>query len=136
MLYLQGLKRVLRVSISNSRFIFNFSGITFFEKLRKLWKKKLILKGKISFFLLKTNYSFVIEYYFIYIYIYIYKYIHIKECDCELCDCKIRSLSICSISCCTRQHVFTSFLPQLDWFELFQLLVNYVKVNKTQRIST
>ena len=77
--------------------------------------------------MLKTNYSFVIEYYFICIYV--------KECDCELCDCKIRSLSMCSISCCIRHHVFTSFLPQFDWCEhFFQLLVNYVKVNKTKNL--
>ena len=29
---------------------------------------------------------------------------------CESCYCKIRSLSMCSISCCTRSHVFTSFV--------------------------
>ena len=46
--------------------IYDFSGIIFFLENQESckWKKK-ILKEEISFFLLKINYTLVIEYYFI-----------------------------------------------------------------------
>ena len=96
-----------QLAIHNLRFTIRFQLFTnhFFRETKKIanQRKRLILKEKNSFSLLKTNYSFVIQYYFIYIYICLCVCIYIHKGRSPF-----REWELHDFSCCTRPHVFTS----------------------------